>query len=214
MRMVIKVGGSLATQPNRLKALMQTISNLSRKHVIVVVPGGGPFADQVRESQKNTGVSDSTAHWMAIKAMEQFGMLLFQHAPSLEIFIGSDLDTRLSEGHSFILQPYNLLKKIDELPHSWSVTSDSIAAWVAIQVEADIAVLVKSADDQEGDGPSHIYPTPTLIEKEGLDHLERMRVVDEYLRELHSQFDGELYLIDGSRPNDLLVIIERVDECS
>ncbi len=120
----------------------------------------------------------------------------------------------MSEGQSFILEPYNLLKKRDELPHSWSVTSDSIAAWVAIQVKADVSVLVKSANDQEGNDSSHIYPTPTLIQTEGLDHLERMRVVDEYLRELHSQFDGELYLIDGSRPDDILVIIERVDEQS
>ncbi|MFW9800229.1 MAG: hypothetical protein ACFFD9_07330 [Candidatus Thorarchaeota archaeon] len=209
MRVVIKVGGSMATQPEHLKVLMQTISSLCQEHMIVVVPGGGPFAGQVRESQRKTGVSDSTAHWMAIKAMEQFGMLLSQHAPHLETFDGSDISTRMSEGRSFILQPYNLLKSKDELPHSWSVTSDSIAVWVAIQVEADSILLMKSTDELERSVSNKIDAIPSSIEKDDLDHLEKMGVVDEYLREIHSHFKGQLYLMDGRKPQILRRLFEK-----
>ncbi|MFQ5832631.1 MAG: hypothetical protein ACE5H4_08020 [Candidatus Thorarchaeota archaeon] len=209
MRVVIKVGGSLATQPEHLKALMQTISILSQDNMIVVVPGGGPFAGQVRESQKKTGVSDSTAHWMAIKAMEQFGMLLFQHAPDLETFDGSDITARMSEGRSFILQPYSLLKSKDELPHSWSVTSDSIAVWVAIQVEADSILLMKSTDQLARGDSNKTESTPATIEADDLDYLEKIGVVDEYLRELYSHFKGQLYLIDGREPQILRILFEK-----
>lgn len=42
-----------------------------------------------------------------------------------------------------MLLPYRVLKKEDPLPHSWAVTSDSIAAWVAHRTGSE---LVKITD--------------------------------------------------------------------
>ena len=42
-----------------------------------------------------------------------------------------------------MLAPYRWLREADPLPHSWDVTSDSIAAWVASQVGARGLILIK-----------------------------------------------------------------------
>ena len=42
-----------------------------------------------------------------------------------------------------MLLPSEPLRRADALPHSWSVTSDSIAAWLTGQVGAHLLVLLK-----------------------------------------------------------------------
>ena len=44
-----------------------------------------------------------------------------------------------------MLAPYRWLRAADPLPHSWEVTSDSIAAWLAGQLHARRVVLLKPA---------------------------------------------------------------------
>ncbi len=43
-----------------------------------------------------------------------------------------------------VLAPYRWLRDADALPHSWDVSSDSIAAWVAGELGARRVVLVKA----------------------------------------------------------------------
>ena len=43
---------------------------------MVIVPGGGPFADTVRQLDARWGLTDHAAHRMAVRAMEQYGDLL------------------------------------------------------------------------------------------------------------------------------------------
>ena len=72
---VLKLGGSLLSSP----ALMQCLQLASQKGQgqLVIVPGGGVFADQVRLTQKKWQYDDKAAHYMAILAMQQMA-LLFQ----------------------------------------------------------------------------------------------------------------------------------------
>lgn len=111
------------------KELVKEVSGYSHSmgEQILMVPGGSIFADTVRKVK----ASQEAAHWMAILAMEQYGYYL---ADGTEAELIDDLDTDSSGTH--ILLPYNLLKKNDELPHTWNVTSDTIAAWVAFQLKA------------------------------------------------------------------------------
>ena len=72
-RAVVKVGGSTADQP----VLREWIAALAGSALpVVIVPGGGPFADQVRNTQRRIGFSNNAAHAMAILAMEQFGHII------------------------------------------------------------------------------------------------------------------------------------------
>ena len=44
-----------------------------------------------------------------------------------------------------VIAPLQWLRSMDPLPHSWDVTSDSIAAWLAGALDAERLVLIKSA---------------------------------------------------------------------
>ncbi len=206
---VIKIGGSLASSPRELKALMQSIADLSSHHSIVIVPGGGPFADNVRGLQGALNVSDSSAHWMAILGMEQFGELLSQYAPMLQTFNGIEVSDMVAKGQSFILQPYRLMRTKDELPHTWNVTSDSIAVWVGVLIDADLVVLVKSTnkfhDFQECSPESGSWPMSTEV----LNSLVETRIVDAHLPLIRPHFKGALHVIDGRRQGALDRILQK-----
>jgi aspartokinase-like uncharacterized kinase len=51
----------------------------------------------------------------------------------------------IDAGRIPILAPYHWLRGADPLPHSWDVTSDSIAAWIAVTLRAPHLVLIKPA---------------------------------------------------------------------
>jgi dihydroneopterin aldolase len=61
-----------------------------------------------------------------------------------------------ASGALAVLAPHAWLRAADPLPHSWDVTSDSIAAWVAGALGAAALVLVKAAG-AAGDGLVDAY---------------------------------------------------------
>ena len=123
---VIKLGGSLIHRAKEIVKEIVDHSNESGERVLIV-PGGSIFADTVRR----VNASEEASHWMAVLAMEQYGYFI---ADGNEAELVDDIDFE-NEG-ACILLPYALLKKKDELPHTWDVTSDTIAAWVAHQFGA------------------------------------------------------------------------------
>ena len=67
---VIKLGGSLAYS----KTLIDCLNKIQQRYqgrAVIIVPGGGAFADQVRRAQQHWQFDDITAHHMAILAMQQ-----------------------------------------------------------------------------------------------------------------------------------------------
>ena len=142
---VIKVGGGVLARADTFDAVMAELSLASREAALLV-PGGGPFADTVRYVDRQVGLSDDTAHWMAILAMDQYAHVIASRLPNGEIVDGPDeIESALERRRTPVLAPYHWLRAVDPLPHSWDVTSDSIAAWVAGQVGAERLVLVKPA---------------------------------------------------------------------
>jgi len=123
---VIKLGGSLIHGAKKIIRDLIEYTN-STGETILIVPGGSIFADTVRK----VNPSQEPAHWMAILAMEQYGY-----------YLADGTDAKLVESleipgkGTYILLPYNLLRNNDELPHTWDVTSDTIAAWVASKLKA------------------------------------------------------------------------------
>jgi len=122
---IIKLGGSLIQSAKRIVRGLRDYTN-STGESILIVPGGSIFADTVRKID----LSQEAAHWMAILAMEQYSYYL---ADGTDVKLTDSLE---NTNETFILLPYNLLKNNDELPHTWDVTSDTIAAWVAWKKKA------------------------------------------------------------------------------
>jgi len=141
---VIKVGGSLLCDRDALSRTISALEAIAASHTIVVVPGGGPFADAVRAVDERLALSSDDAHWMAILGMDQFAVTLASRIRRAELVHDRGDIARARTGHTIpVLAPYRWLRESDPLPHSWDVTSDSIAAWFAIEIGARQLVLIK-----------------------------------------------------------------------
>jgi 5-(aminomethyl)-3-furanmethanol phosphate kinase len=141
---VIKIGGGLTWVPQALDRVCRAVGQVSREWPIVVVPGGGPFADGVREFDRRVGVSSDVAHWMAILAMDQYAHVLASRIPGAVLVEEPGcIRQALGPAGAVVLAPSRWMRSADVLPHSWDVTSDSIAAFVAGALDARRLILIK-----------------------------------------------------------------------
>lgn len=160
MDAVVKVGGSLLAGGN-LPALLAMLGDLARSHRLVVVPGGGPFADAVRDACKVHDPGDGAAHWMAILAMDQQAHLLAGLSPAARLVNAPDeIEGVQARGGLPVLAPFRWLRAADPLPNGWHVTSDSIAAWLAGCLAARRLVLLKSVEGVPGPGGGVLAEAP------------------------------------------------------
>ena len=145
---VIKIGGGVIGVPTALDRVCALVSQTGRRRRILVVPGGGPFADLVREFDQSIRLSPDTAHWMAILAMDQYAHVLAERITGAVLVEepGAILGATKPAGVA-VLAPSRWMRSADVLPHSWEVTSDSIAAFIAGAVDAVRLVLIKPVAD-------------------------------------------------------------------
>jgi aspartokinase-like uncharacterized kinase len=204
---VLKVGGSLSRGAG-LETLCREISHLGKRYRLVIVPGGGAFADQVRVMYHRYALSETAAHRMAVLAMDQYGYLLNQLiAESSLIDHYASTDRILDSGRVAILLSSGLMVDADPLPHSWKVTSDSIAAWVARQTQCGRLVLLKDVDGLLTS--ENALDAPRLIAELTVNHLaERAGGVDEYLSQVLAASNLETWVINGLYPERLSELLE------
>ena len=139
---VVKLGGSLYNTPE-LKCWLNILDEAAKQQSIVIVPGGGPFANQVRDAQQLHQFDDSHAHHMAILAMAQFGLLIKGITANCQLFyFPADKSVTTPKGLSVWLPNESLLSQA-EIMHSWAITSDSLALWLANKLHAERLILIK-----------------------------------------------------------------------
>ncbi|GJD57342.1 uridylate kinase [Methylobacterium dankookense] len=81
---VVKLGGSLLGEPARLRAWLARLT-AGALGPCLIVPGGGPFADAVRNAQGALGFDDALAHRLALDAMGRMAEVFCALEPGLEI---------------------------------------------------------------------------------------------------------------------------------
>ena len=178
--LVVKLGGSTA---GRIEMEQWITVLASAAFPLVIVPGGGPFADQVRSLQREMHFSDAAAHEMAILAMEQFGIVIAERHPRLQPArsIG-EFEAILAEDGVPVWLPSQMTRNADISP-SWDITSDSLAAWLSRQIGGRRLLLCKQVDPEA-------FP-------EGLQALVDKGVVDAMLPELLGE-ETSLYIAGPS----------------
>jgi aspartokinase-like uncharacterized kinase len=145
---VVKVGGSLYDLPDFRPRLRQWLATLQGASALLV-PGGGKLVRAIRQAQSVLALNDETTHWLAARALRINARIL---AKLLEA--DTPREHSLPGSGIAILDCYEFLIN-DEgtpgcLPHSWSVTSDSIALRVAQLRRAAELILLKSVDIPAG----------------------------------------------------------------
>lgn len=172
--LVVKLGGSLHAH---VPALVSILRSSPRR--LLIVPGGGVYADAVRQA----GLDDETSHWRAIDAMDTYGRFI----ASFGLPVTGTLAVPV---HTSILLPSLCMRQHDPLPHSWDVTSDTIAAWVAAALHGEL-VLLKSVDGISKNG---------ILQAEITAPLET-DVTDPSVIPFVLQHRVDTWIINGSHPD-------------
>jgi aspartokinase-like uncharacterized kinase len=147
---VIKLGGSLLDWPEWPPALRRWRQTQPPMRELLIVGGGG-WADLVREADARFALGEESSHWLCLRLMGVTARLAHRLLPEAS-FIDTWLEAA-AERRAPSLAIVDCLPLIEEaerhreearLPHSWDVTSDSIAAWLAARLGAAELMLLKS----------------------------------------------------------------------
>ena len=155
-----KVGGSLFTLPDLAHRINDLLNRRPDSRPLLVA-GGGEAANIVRRWDVRYQLGPERAHWLALSSMklnEELLRYLLVTARIVSSRRAADVawaagDVPIICAHDFLrAEPADNSEKLqstpvaccDDLPHTWDVTSDSIAAWIACRWPAERLVLLKS----------------------------------------------------------------------
>src|SRR4051794_40879092 len=134
MPLIVKVGGSLFDRPGLGPLLRDWLAARAPRESILV-PGGGRLADTVRDLDRTPALGDERSHRMALHAMTINADVLAALVPDSVIIDGPDLaELAWEQGRKPVLDALAFCEsdEPDALPDTWAVTSDSVAARLAV----------------------------------------------------------------------------------
>jgi aspartokinase-like uncharacterized kinase len=139
---VIKLGGSVI----RSGALLPWLDAIGRASCpVILVPGGGALADEVRACQARLGFGEAAAHRMALLAMDQLAWAVAGLRQGFTVGTSeAELRGVIADGLVAVWAPYGLIAGRTDVEESWRLTSDSLALWLAQRIGAERCYLIKS----------------------------------------------------------------------
>jgi len=154
MLRIIKVGGSLLDWPPLPQALRSWLAAEPLKPTVLIC-GCGKLADIIRQADRDFSLGEEPSNLLCVDLLSVTARLLATILPDLS-YCGSyaELNSSLSKETcaTIIFDPRQFLTAHEPslpgrpLPHTWSVTTDSIAARLAQAIGAEELVLLKSQD--------------------------------------------------------------------
>lgn len=209
---IFKIGGKILENTENLESTIAQLTKLYEENIlqrIILIPGGGSYANFIRKVDAELKLGDDLAHWMAIYSMNYNGIELNRKYPELELI--EDLKAFQDSKKIFcVFLPYNYLRKNDNLPHNWEVTSDSIALHIAVQLHLNKCFLIKDIDgiyNIKSEMIKHITPSQykelkssnKLAQKDiNQSYPKKSTPIDSYLLTLVEQYGVSCCLINGS----------------
>ncbi|MHA1883498.1 MAG: amino acid kinase family protein [Promethearchaeota archaeon] len=145
---LFKIGGGLLENNTDLSSVisqLEQLYNTNKIQKIVLIPGGGTLVNFIRKLYSELNFTEDIAHWMSIFSMNYNGIELSKQFPHIKPIESSRKLKKESRTFCLFL-PFQFLKKKDELPHSWEVTSDSIALYLTKRLGINMCILIKEVD--------------------------------------------------------------------
>ncbi|PQO34105.1 hypothetical protein DTL21_11210 [Bremerella cremea] len=164
---VWKLGGSLLDLPDLGERIQQLKGDQFADVPVVIIPGGGVFADAVRQLDRTHQLDPRYSHFLALDAMQMTARFVANIlGAATPVADPVDQEQRLQrwskpDDYSATLEVWDVISEWNrsvpdlqiaygEFPEDWNLTSDSIAAILAAYWQADRFVLCKSIDTPEG----------------------------------------------------------------
>lgn len=153
---VYKVGGSLFDWPELFSRLAELLRGERRRPLLIA--GGGGAADIVRGWDRVHRLGEERSHRLAIKSLG-LGETLLADGVDETTVVGDrgEAGEAWRTGRTPVLCVDRFLADeeatgSETLPHTWDVTSDSIAAWVATRWPAELTLLKSTTPGAAGEG--------------------------------------------------------------
>ena len=202
IKQVVKIGGSLF--PNYAIELAKRLKGTGS----LIVLGGGEFANLIRKYDDEINFSEEANHWTAIDCMDIIAKLVNDKVESTKLVYTIEEANKVSdEGFTPIFVVSDFLKREDPFECSWDVTSDSIAAYVAHLLNANLLIVtnVNGIYTQEPKEPgstfiSKIDATTLLTFQESS--------IDVMLPSLLLEFGSDCYVVNGKYPERVMSLID------
>lgn len=199
---VIKIGGSLLNN-EKLKECLTTIINQQNKSLIV--PGGGVFANLVREEQKTINFDDLTAHNLSILSMMKVGYILHSMIPNNSRIIRSENELYLLEKNKIGIwcSDSQITNAKNEFTN-WRITSDTIALNLSKRIGARMLIIIKSCDIINKKGP---ISSMKLTTKKTIEFSQK-NILDRGFPKFFSLCSFPVFVISINQPeflSDLLI---------
>jgi aspartokinase-like uncharacterized kinase len=147
---IIKLGGSLLDFDGLVPQFRRWLAAQSPATNVVVV-GGGPLADTIRDAFARHELTEEAAHWLCVRLLGVTAELVHNFLPESSLVDRfADLSSDGHQGRLVLFQTEHFLRNEEPslspspLPHNWNVTSDSITARLAALIHAGELVLLKS----------------------------------------------------------------------
>jgi hypothetical protein len=191
---VIKIGGSLQHAGNLPEFLAMLVEHAAGQAVIV--PGGGDFADQVRQLQAEMNLDDMTAHHMALRAMEKYGAFLTSCDPGLQPARSfNEISQLLARRKIPVWFPYDIVADNPSIPACWDVSSDTLSLWFAEQLRCRYLFILKSIAPETENYSAWYLSQHGFLDKGFIDMTKRTHVVSWWLHyQQATSFFHMLYL--------------------
>ena len=153
---VIKLGGSLLTMQN-LKQKFQKWCRENPHPLTLIIVGGGPVVDAVRQVHQANPLSERFAHWVCIDLLRHTARIAHEILGNVDLYETKD-DLQQPFSGSKVNSPTPIIAIVQVgtcfarmypnmgLPESWDVTSDSLAAAFSQMYAAEELVVMKSSD--------------------------------------------------------------------
>ena len=202
IKQVVKIGGSLFPE----HAI--TLANELKDTDSLIILGGGEFANLIRKYDSSQNFSDEANHWTAIDCMDIISKLVNDKVESAGLAYDLDEVNKIAEeGSTPIFAVSEFLKKGDPFECSWDVTSDSIAAYVAHLLNANLLIVTnvngiytQEPTEKGSTFISKIDATTLLTFQESS--------IDVMLPSLLLRFGTDCYVVNGKYPERVLSIID------
>ncbi len=192
--------------PEELRRLCDNLIDISKETKLLIVPGGGLFAETIRDAYTKFSIPEDIAHKMAVLAMNQYGLLLqslFGDNTTIVEDI-NEINDCFEYKNIIIFQVSKMMHVNNNLPKMWSVTSDSISAHIAQIIGAENLILIKVIDSLTEQGSDKLL---SQVNVNVLDSAVKKGCIDDYIQNILSHNKIQCFIVNGRFPERVKKIL-------